>query len=90
MEEMIIVRLNPVELQQEVYIMSSNVETIPLTRKCTLEELPSTIAMSAAKYNINHIKLAGSKVYAEEIRNRVTEKINTCFGADNGFLIELM
>lgn len=90
MEEMIIVRLNPVELQQEVYIMSSNIETIPLTRKCTLEELPSTIAMSAAKYNINHIKLAGSKVYAEEIRNRVTEKINTCFGADNGFLIELM
>ena len=90
MEEMIIVRLNPVELQQEVYILSSNIETVPLTRKCTLEELPSTIAMSAAKYNINHIKLAGSKVYAEEIRNRVTEKINTCFGADNGFLIELM
>lgn len=90
MEEMIIVRLNPVELQQEVYIMSSNVQTIPLTRKCTLEELPSTIAMSAAKYNINHIKLAGSKAYAEEIRNRVTEKINTCFGVDNGFLIELM
>ena len=90
MEEIIVVRLNPVELQQEVYIMSSNVETIPLIRKCTLEELPSTIAMSAAKYNINHIKLAGSKVYAEEIRNRVTEKINTCFGSDNGFLIELM
>lgn len=90
MEEMIIVRLSPVELHQEVYIMSSNAETIPLMHKCTLEELPSTIAMSAAKYNINHIKLAGLKMYAEEIRNRITEKINTCFGVDNDFLIELM
>ena len=90
MEEMIVVRLNPVELQQEVYIMSNKIENVPLTHKCTLKELPSTIAMSAAKYNINHIKLAGSKTYAEEIRNIITEKINTCFGADNGFLIELI
>ena len=90
MEEMIVVCLDPVALEQEVYIMSNNMEHIPLVRKCSLEELPSMVAMSAAKYSINHIKLAGSKVYAEEIRNRVTEKINTCFGADNGFLIELM
>ena len=39
MEEMIIVRLNPVVLEQEVYIMSNNVESVPLIRKCTLEEL---------------------------------------------------
>ena len=90
MEEMIIVRLNPVALEQEVYIMSNNTVEVPIVRKCNLEELPSMIAMSAAKYNINYIKLAGSKVYATEIRNRVTEKINTCFGADNNFLIELM
>ena len=90
MEEMIIVCLDPVVLEQEVYIMSNNVEKIPLVRKCTLEELPSMVVMSAAKYNISHIKLAGSEVYTTEIRNRVTEKINTCFGADNNFLIELM
>ena len=90
MEEMIVVRLNPVELEQEVYIMSNNAEMVPLIRKCTTDELPSTVAMSAAKYNIHHIKLAGSKVYAEEIRNRVTEKISTCFGANNDFIIELM
>ena len=90
MEEMIIVRLDPVALEQEVYIMSNNVENIPLVRKCTLEELPSTIAMSAAKHDISHIKLAGSKVYATEIRNRITEKISTCFGVDNNFIIELM
>ena len=90
MEEIIIVRLDPVALEQEVYIMSNSVENIPLIRKCSLEELPSMIAMSAAKYNINHIKLAGSKVYTTEIRNRVTEKINTCFGAYNNFLIEFM
>lgn len=90
MEELILVRLNPVELQQEVYIMSNNVETVPLTRKCSIDELSSMVTMSAAKYNIHHIKLAGSKVYAEEIRNRLTEKVSTCFGADNDFLIELM
>ena len=90
MEEMIVVRLNPVGLEQEIYIMSNNVETVPLVRKCKTDELPSTVAMSAAKYNIHHIKLAGSKVYAEEIRNRVTEKVSTCFGADNDFVIELM
>ena len=90
MEEMIVVRLNPVGLEQEVYIMSNSVETVPLVRKCTTEELPSMVAMSAAKYNIHYVKLAGSKVYAEEIRNRVTEKVSTCFGADNDFVIELM
>jgi hypothetical protein len=90
MEELILVRLNPVELEQEVYIMSNNAETVPLVRKCTTEELPSMITMSAAKYNIHYIKLAGSQVYAEEIRNRVTEKVSTCFGADNDFIIELM
>ena len=90
MEELILVRLNPVELEQEVYIMSNNVETVPLIRKCTTEELSSVVAMSAAKYNIHYIKLAGSKTYATEIRNRLTEKINTCFGADNDFVIELM
>lgn len=90
MEELILVRLNPVELQQEVYIMSSNVEIVPLTRECSIDELPSMVTMSAAKYNIHHIKLAGSKAYAEEIRNRLTEKVNTCFGANNDFLIELM
>ena len=90
MKELIAVRLNPVELQQEVYIMSSSTETVPLIRKCTIDELPSMVAMSAAKYGIHHIKLAGSAVYAEEIRNRVTEKVSTCFGADNDFIIELM
>ena len=90
MEEIIVVRLNPVALEQEVYIMSNDTETVPLIRKCTTEELPSVVTMSAAKYKIHHIKLAGSKVYAEEIRNRVTEKVSTCFGADNDFIIELM
>lgn len=90
MEELIIIRLNPVALEQEVYIMSNNVESVPLVRKCTTEELPSVAAMSAAKYNIHHIKLVGSKVYAEEIRNRVTEKVSTCFGINNDFIIELM
>lgn len=90
MEEMIVVRLDPVELEQEVYIISNSVEKVPLVRKCKTEELPSMVTMSAAKYNIHYVKLAGSKVYAEEIRNRVTEKVSTCFGADNDFVIELM
>lgn len=90
MEELILVHLNPVSLEQEVYILSNNTEMVPLIRKCTTEELPSVVAMSAAKYNIHYVKLAGSVAYAEEIRNRITEKVGTCFGADNDFVIELM
>ena len=90
MEELILVRLDPVALEQEVYIISNNVEMVPLVRKCTTDELPSVVTMSAAKYNIHHIKLAGSKAYTEEIRNRVTEKVSTCFGVNNDFIIELM
>lgn len=90
MEELIVIRLNPVEIQQEVYIISSNTETVPLVQKSNINELPSVVAMSAAKYNIHHIKLAGAKDYAEEIRNKLTEKVNTCFGASNDFVIELM
>lgn len=89
MEEMIIIRLNPTELQHEIYIMSNNEEYIPLVHKCVIDEIPAAVAKFAAKYNIHYIKLAGAKTYVEEIRNKVTEKIATCFGANNDFMIEL-
>ena len=90
MEEMIVVYLQPTEVKHDIYIISNNTEIVPLIKKTTIEELPSMIAMSAAKYNITHIKLAGPHSYTTEIRNVVTEKINTCFGKENSFLIELM
>lgn len=90
MEEMIMVRLNPTGLEQEIYIISNNSEYIPLTKKSTIEELPSVVAMSAAKYGINTIKLAGPHDYTCGVRDQVTAKINTCFGKDNNFVIELM
>lgn len=90
MEEMIIARLNPTDLEHEIYIISNNSETIPLVKKATINEVPSVIAMSAAKYGINYVKLAGPHSYTYEIRDQVTAKINTCFGKDNKFTIELM
>ena len=90
MEEVIVARLNPTELKQEVYIMSSSVEKIPLVQKCNINELPSVIAMSAAKYNISNIKIAGPKAYSEGVRAQVVEKINTCFDNKNEFTIELI
>jgi hypothetical protein len=90
MEEMIIVQLKPTELEHSVYIISNNTEMVPLIKRTTIEELPSVVAMSAAKYNINCIKLAGPHSYTCGVRDQVTAKINTCFGKDNNFLIELM
>lgn len=90
MEEMILIRLNPTELEQEVYILSNNSEYVPLIKKSAIEELPSVVAMSAAKYGISTIKLAGPRDYTCGVRDQVTAKINTCFGKDNKFIIELM
>ena len=68
MEEMIIVQLQPTDLEHSVYIISNNTEMVPLIKKATVEELPSVVAMSAAKYNINCIKLAGPHSYTCGIR----------------------
>ena len=90
MEEMIVIRANPTEIQQEIYIMTSEAEQIPLVKKVKISELPSAVAMNAAKYNIKYIKIAGSHDYTLEIKDRITEKVATCFGQDNNFIIELI
>ena len=90
MREEILIRLNPTQLNQEIYIMSSASETIPMELKCTIDELPSVVAMSAAKYKIQSIKLAGATSFALGIKDKLTEKINTCFGKENKITIELM
>lgn len=90
MREEIIVILNPVDLQHTVYIMSANSETIPIIVKCTKEELLSTVVMSAAKYQIDDIRLKGPKDYTLGIKEQVLTKAKTCFGKDNKLNIELI
>ena len=90
MSEKIVIQLKPTELKHYVYIFSDNCEEIPVTKAVLMEELPSFVSMSAAKYNINHIQLYGNKEYTAGIKNILSEKINTCFGKDNNFIIELM
>lgn len=90
MREEIIVMLNPTEVQHTVYIVSNNTETIPVAVKATLEELPSVVAMSASKYNIHYIKLQGAHSYTAGIKDTLNNKISTCFGKENDFVIELI
>ena len=90
MNEMIFIYLQPTDATHTVYIMSNNSEIVPIIKKATIDELPSVVSMSAAKYNITHIKLVGPHDYTKGIRNTLTEKINTCFGKENNFLIELV
>lgn len=90
MHEQILVRLSPTELQQEIQIYSNNSEIIPIILKHPQKELLSAIAMSAAKYEIFDIKLYGAKDYTLGIKNQLIEKINTCFGKENNFTIELI
>ena len=90
MREEIIVILNPVDLKQTVYIMSANSETIPIEVKCSKEELLSTVVMSAAKYNIDSIKLKGPKDYSLGIKEQIQNKAQVCFGKENKLIIELI
>ena len=90
MEEVIIIQVRPTELEHTVYIMSSNSEIIPIILKCKNEELLSTVAMSAAKYDINDIKIQGPQTYALGIKEQLTKKINVCFGYDNKINITLI
>lgn len=90
MEEMIVVQMNPTEPQHTVYIISNNTETVPLIKTATIEELPSVVAMSAAKYEIERIRLAGAREYTCGYRDILTAKFETCFGKDNNIIIELM
>ena len=90
MDEVITIQVNPATFEHTVYIFTNTVECIPVVKKTNIDELPSVVAMSAAKYNIQHIKIAGVKSYTSKIIDTITEKINTCFGKDNGFVIELM
>ena len=90
MEEMIIIQVKPTELEHTIYIMSANSEVVPIIVKCKAEELLSTVAMSAAKYEISEIKIQGAKDYTLGIKEQLTNKINTCFGLDNKINIELI
>lgn len=90
MEEMIVAQVSPIGLEQTVYIVSNNSEEVPIMKTVTIEELPSVVAMSAAKYKIDYVKIAGPKPYSEGVRDIITEKISTCFGKDNKFTIELI
>lgn len=90
MEEVIIIQVRPTELEHTVYIMSNNSEIVPIVVKCKAEELLSTVAMSAAKYEINDIKIQGPQAYTLGIKEQLTKKINVCFGYDNKINITLM
>ena len=90
MIEEIVVMLKPTELKHTVYIMSANSEIIPITIQCTGDELLSTVAMSAAKYQIDNIKLKGAKDYTSGVKEQLQNKVNTCFGVNNKITIELI
>jgi hypothetical protein len=46
--------------------------------------------MSAAKYNIRKIKISGAKDFSLGMKDKLTEKLNTCFGKSDLFTIEVL
>ena len=90
MEELIIVQIKPTELEHTVYIMTNDSEIIPIILKCKNEELLSTVAMSASKYNISDIKIQGPHAYTQGIKDQLQTKVNTCFGHNNNITITLI
>ena len=90
MDEQIIVKLELGKLKHTVYIFTDEEEITPVVKEAAAEDLMSVIAMAAAKYKIKTIKLSGPRSFSLGIKNQLTEKLNTCFGKTDGFVIELM
>jgi hypothetical protein len=90
MENQIIVRMELGDLHYQVYIFTEESDTAPICQEATLDNLLSVITMSAAKYNIRKIKISGPKSFSLGIKDQLTEKINTCFGKSDDFIIDLM
>lgn len=88
----ICVLLKPTGLQHKVYVFSQDsVNTPAFITDATIDEIPSVVAMNAAKYQIYNIKIAGPHDYTARFKDLIAAKFSTCFGekADQ-FSIELV
>lgn len=90
MENKIVVRLEQSTLKHQIYIFTEDSDTVPICQEATMDDLMSVVAMSAAKYKIKKIKISGPKSFSLGIKDQLTEKINTCFGKSDDFIIELI
>lgn len=90
MDNQIIIKIEPGKLKHYVYIFTEDSDTVPICEEATMDNLMSVIAMSAAKYKIKKIKLSGPKSFSLGVKDQLTEKINTCFGKTDDFIIEVM
>lgn len=90
MENQIIVRFELGTVNHNVYIFTEESEVTPICEVVNADNIMSVIAMSAAKYNIRKIKLSGTKDFVMGMKDQLTEKICTCFGKADDFVIELI
>ena len=90
MDNQIIVRFNLGDFKHAVYIFTDESEKTPIYEEATTDNILSVIAMSAAKYNIRKIKISGAKDYSLGMKDKLTEKLNTCFGKSDVFTIEVL
>lgn len=90
MDERIVVSVKPTDRKHKIYIFSLKEEKVPVTLEATIDDLYSAVTMSAAKYKINDIYLTGPTAYTLGVKERLIEKINTCFGCNNDVTVSLM
>lgn len=90
MDDRIVVCVKPTELLHYVHIFSNNLDIVPLTLKVKVDELASAVAMNASKYKINTILIAGTEDYALGIKDKISAKVESCFGCNNGITIDLL
>lgn len=88
----ICVLLKPTGLQHMIYVFSADaVNTPAYVTTATIDEIPSAVAMNAAKYQIYNIKIAGPHDYTAKFKDLITQKICTCFGEQaKQFSVELV
>ena len=88
MDEQIIVKFNFGNLNHDVFVYTDSGAFEK--KSANADNLLSVIAMECARYGVKKIKLCGATQYTAGIKNQLTEKIITCFGKADDFIIELV
>lgn len=80
MDEQIVITLKPTEYKHMIYIFSNKGEEIPVTWESTMDNLAGTLNKAIEDFNINSVRIAGPKTYAEKIMTDLSHSVQTQFG----------
>ena len=80
MDEQIVITLKPTEYKHMIYIFSNKGEEVPIIWESTMDNLAGTLNKAIEDFDINSVRFAGPKTYAEKIMTDLSHSVSTQFG----------